>query len=96
MIDLAFGIRNYNEFAPLNPSLNNDNPIKNAKIRLKSKNIFKKIVSDEDGFFEFLDLDAGTYVIKAIKKGSKSYKQTISLEEGEEKEIEIVMKKALR
>lgn len=95
-MDLVFGIRNYNEFALLNPSLNNDNPIKKAKIRLKSKNIFKKIVSDEDGFFEFPDLDAGTYVIKAIKKGSKSYKQTISLEEGEEKEIEIVVKKALR
>ena len=62
----------------------------------KVKNIFKKTVSGEDGFFEFLDLDTGTYVIKAIKKGSKCYKQTISLEEGEEKEIEIVMKKAIR
>ena len=29
----------------------------------KGKNIVEKTVSDEDGFFEFEDLDAGTYVV---------------------------------
>lgn len=53
----------------------------------------KKTVSDEDGLFEFTDLDADTYIITAIKKGYKIAKQTITLEEGEEKDIEIVMKK---
>ena len=69
------------------------NPSENAKVSLKGKKVFKKTVSDEDGLFEFLDLDAGKYVIKAIKKGYKRYKQTISLKEGEEREIEIEMKK---
>ena len=69
------------------------NPIENAKVSLKGKKVFKKTVSDEDGLFEFLDLDAGKYVIKAIKKGYKRYKQTVSLKEGEETEIEIEMKK---
>ena len=49
--------------------------------------------SDADGFFAFLDLDVGAYVIKARKKGYKRYKQTTRLEEVEEKDIEIVMKK---
>ena len=69
------------------------NPVENAKVSLKGKKVFKKTVSDEEGLFEFLDLEAGKYVIKAIKKGYKRYKQTIGLEEGEEREIEIEMKK---
>ena len=55
--------------------------------------VFKKTISDEDGLFEFTDLDADTYTITAIKKGYKTVKQTITLEAGEEKDIEIVMKK---
>ena len=43
--------------------------------------------SDADGFFAFLDLDVGAYVIKARKKGYKRYKQTTRLEEVEEKDI---------
>ena len=35
----------------------NDNPIENAKIRLKGTKILQRTVSDEDGLFEFLDLD---------------------------------------
>ena len=74
------------------------NPIESAKIRLKRANsrVLKKTFSDDDGFFEFTDLDADTYIITAIKKGYKTVKQTITLEEGEEVDIEIVMKKIRR
>ncbi len=71
------------------------NPVESAKIRLKGANskVLKKTVSNEDGLFEFTDLDADTYTITAIKKGYKRVKQTVILEAGEEKDIEIVMKK---
>ena len=71
------------------------NPVESVKIRLKRPNsrVLKKTFSDEDGFFEFTDLYADTYIITAIKKGYKTVKQTITLESGEEKDIEIVMKK---
>lgn len=71
------------------------NPIESAKIKLKGINtkILKKTTSDEEGLFEFTDLDADTYKIIATKKGYKKRKQIIFLETGGEKEIEIVMKK---
>lgn len=55
--------------------------------------VLRKTISDEDGLFEFTALDADTYIITAIKKGYKRTKQTLTLEEGEEKEIEMEMKK---
>jgi len=74
------------------------NPIESAKIRLKRANsrVLKKTFSDEDGFFEFADLDADTYIITALKSGYKMVKQTITLEEGEEVDIEIEIKKTGR
>jgi hypothetical protein len=74
------------------------NPIESAKIRLKgtSTKVFKKTTSDEDGVFEFADLDADTYTITALKKGYKTVKQSITLEEGVVTDIEIVMKKSSR
>jgi len=41
-------------------------------------------------------LDADTYTITTLKKGYKIAKQTITLEEGEELDIEIMMKKTKR
>ena len=74
------------------------NHVKSVKLRLKGANskVLKKTTSDEDGLFEFADLDADTYTITAIKKGYKTVKQTISLEAGEERDFEIVMKKTKR
>ena len=74
------------------------NPIESAKIRRKGSNskVLKKTISDEDGLFEFTDLDADTYIITALKKGYKTVKQMITLEAGEEKDIEIVMKKTTK
>ena len=58
--------------------------------------MIRKTISDEDGVFEFTNLDANTYIITALKKGYKTVKQTITLEAGEEKDVEIVMKKIKR
>lgn len=66
-------------------------------VRLKLKGIKTKVTksasTDADGFFEFADMEADTYVIIAKKKGYRKNQQKVKLEEGESKEIEIVMKK---
>lgn len=74
------------------------NPIESVRIRLKGTNtkVLKRATSDEDGVFEFTDLDADAYIITALKKGYKIVKQTITLEEGEEKDIEVVIRKSSR
>lgn len=66
-------------------------------VRLKLKGIKTKVSrsasTDADGFFEFTDLEADTYVIVAKKKKYRNTRQKVKLEEGESTEIEIVMKK---
>jgi len=66
-------------------------------VRLKLSGIRTKIKkstsTDSDGFFEFTDLDAGTYRIVAKKKFYKAAQKTVVVEEGEDVEIEIEMKK---
>ena len=49
--------------------------------------------SDGDGFFEFADLGADRYILTTQKKRYRKAKQTITLEEGESREIEIEMRK---
>jgi uncharacterized membrane protein len=71
------------------------NPIESVKLSLKGKRLelSKTLFSDQNGYFEFTDLEADTYVIILKKRGYKRKKRTVNLEEEEEKEIEIVMKK---
>lgn len=73
-------------------------PIESVKLNLKGikTGTKTKTSSDADGFFEFEDLSADTYIIFAKKKGYKKGKKTVTLEEGEEIEIEIEMKKTSR
>jgi len=70
------------------------------KVRLKIKGIKTKYndseSSDAEGFFEFPDLEENTYVITAKKKRFRNAKKTVKLEEGEETEIEIEMKKSTK
>ena len=70
-------------------------PIENVKIKAKGikTGYNSTISSDADGFFEFKDLEADTYIIIAKKKGYKRAKQTLKLDDGEETEIEVEMKK---
>jgi uncharacterized membrane protein len=72
------------------------NPIESVKLKLKGLKTKLKMseTSDGDGFFEFTDLEADKYVISAQKKRYRNAKQTVSLEEGEELEIEIEMRKS--
>lgn len=74
------------------------NPVDSAKIKLRGikTKISTTTSSDADGYFEFADLDANTYVIIAKKNGYKRSSKTVILKEGAEKEIEIKMKKAKR
>ena len=67
------------------------NPIDSAKISLKGKKtkVLKKTTSDEEGLFEFQDLDADTYTIKVLKKGYKRGIQKVRLEKGEDADVEI-------
>jgi len=72
-------------------------PIESARLRLKGtkarKKSFKITLSDANGFFEFKDLDANTYDIFVTKTDFKSARQTIELEDGEEKKVEIKLRK---
>lgn len=70
-------------------------PIESVELKLKglSSKVSKSTISDEEGFFEFTDLKVDTYVITAKKKGYRRSKQTVELEEGEEEEIEIELKR---
>lgn len=70
-------------------------PIESVRLKIKGiKTRYKNSTSsDADGFFEFGNLEADTYVIFATKKGYKKAKQTVKLEDEEQKEIEIKLKK---
>lgn len=71
------------------------NPIESAKVKAKGveTKIIKKAFSDAEGFFEFAGLEADTYKITGSKKRYKNAKETVTLEEGEGKEIAIEMKR---
>jgi uncharacterized membrane protein len=73
-------------------------PIESVRLKIKGiKTKYKNSTSsDADGFFEFENLEADTYVIFASKKGYRKAKQTTKLAEGEEKEIEFKLKKTTR
>ncbi len=73
-------------------------PIESATLSLKGIKAGTKTTtsSDADGYFEFEDLSADTYVIIAKKSGYKKGKKTVTLEEGETIEIEFKMKRAGR
>jgi hypothetical protein len=70
-------------------------PIESVKLRLKGvkTKVSKNTSSDADGFFEFTDLDEGIYIVYASKKRYKNYQKTIKLEQGQEKKIEIEMRR---
>ncbi len=70
-------------------------PIESVKLKLRNvkTKVAKSTASDQDGAFEFADLDAGTYTVIATKKRYKNAQQTVTLEEAEDKEIEIEMRK---
>lgn len=68
-------------------------PIESAKIRLKGikTKILRKAVSDEDGLFEFADLEEDVYILRVLKKSYKSFRQAIELRKGENLDVEIEM-----
>ena len=72
--------------------------IESVKINLKGeKTKIQRIThSDADGFFEFTDLDADTYVITAKKMGYNTGKKRIRLKDGQEKEVGIEIKKVTK
>ncbi|MBM4053679.1 MAG: matrixin family metalloprotease [Planctomycetes bacterium] len=51
----------------------------------------KTTISDENGFFEFTDLESGAYKIIARKSGYQKVKTNVELGEAEDKELEIEM-----
>ena len=70
-------------------------PIESVKLKLSGirTKIKKSTSTDSDGFFEFTDLEADTYRIVAKKRFYKTAQITVAVEEGEDVEIEIEMKK---
>ena len=70
-------------------------PIESVKLKLKGirTKTIKIESADADGFFEFTDLEADDYMITVTKKRYRSARKTVTIEEGEAKEIEIEMRK---
>ncbi len=54
------------------------------------------VFTDDGGYFEFTDLEAGAYTIVTYKKGYKKSKKAVKLEEGESLEITIEIKKTAK
>ena len=73
-----------------------DDPIKSVKVQLKKikPRSTKTVFSEQDGSFEFEDLEAGVYRVIARKRSYRKFSERITLNEGEEKEMEIVLRKA--
>lgn len=71
------------------------NPLESVRIQLKGKTTATRMTADSraDGFFEFTNLEADTYIITATRNGYKKSKQQVKLEEEEDKKIELKMKK---
>src|SRR3989339_716555 len=71
-------------------------PIESVQIKLKGvkTKVTRTESSDADGYYEFTGLDADTYIITAKKKRYRKFKQTVKLEEGEEKEVEIELRRS--
>ena len=69
--------------------------IGSATIRMKGLHTgySKTISSDTDGYFEFTDLEADTYILTAKKSGYKQGKRTLKLREGESSEVKLKMKR---
>ena len=52
--------------------------------------------SDKDGFFEITNLDADKYTIIAWKKRYRQATKTVTIEDGESKEIELEMRRTTK
>lgn len=74
---------------------NNRDPIASGEIRVRmlGTSVEHMNMSNEDGFFEFDDLESGKYLLKAEKEYYRRYKDIMELEEGETKYREIMLKK---
>ncbi len=70
-------------------------PLESVRIQLTGKTTTTKLTTDSraDGFFEFTNLEADTYIITATGNGYKKSKHKVKLEEEEDKKIELKMKK---
>ncbi len=69
------------------------NKIQGATVVVYNKNFVTKTITNNNGDFEFKDLAANTYTVRAFKAGYKSTIKTVVLNEGENKKIAIKLNK---
>ncbi|MDO8142793.1 MAG: SBBP repeat-containing protein [Candidatus Brocadiales bacterium] len=69
------------------------NPVESVKLDLEEKNskTMNKTYSNENGLFEFADLEPDTYMLIARKKEYKKYERRINLKEGKVEDVEILL-----
>lgn len=71
-----------------------DVPVYNAKVKIQGGSIKDKAKTDVNGYFEFPNLEKGTYKIKAKKNGYKKSKwNVVTLEDNEQMEIKLLLEK---
>ncbi len=70
------------------------NPVERVRVKVKGvmTKALKSDFTDEKGFFEIKDLDADTYVITAIKRGYSKIGYDVELMEGENEEMEVILR----
>ncbi len=73
-------------------------PVEGVKLSLQGlrSKYRAKAASDQDGYFEFTGLGADKYVITAKKQRYQTKKTSVALEDGESKEVEIVVRKTTK
>jgi len=71
-------------------------PIESVKVTIKGVVSGEKSneYTDADGFFEFSDVESGTYKLSAKKKGYKKSKETVSVKASQEKYVELELRKS--
>ncbi len=74
-------------------------PIATARVKLSLKGVktkFRNYVTgdkDAEGYFEFSNLEAGTYVLRITANGYQQVEKMLRLSEGQQAELEIVLVK---
>jgi len=68
-------------------------PLEGVKITIKKKSFTETAKSGSNGSYSFADLESGKYTLAAKLKGYQSFKKSIKLASGQDKKLNIKLKK---
>ncbi|HHT9146265.1 MAG TPA: outer membrane protein assembly factor BamB family protein [Candidatus Wunengus sp. YC61] len=68
-------------------------PLEGVTITVKKRSFIETATTDSSGSYSFNDLESGKYLLTAKKSGYSSYKKNIKLSAGQDKKLNIKLKK---